>query len=380
MSPPRVLLTGATGYVGGTILHQLATSTDPLLTPIKVTALVRGPDRAAALTARYGADRVNPVLFKDFEDLAFLEAQAAQHDVVVNAGTGFHPPSAEALVKGLAAGREGRKDDSAAWMVHTSGCSNISDKPVTGASRPDTEWLDSDAEGVYNWEKAENKKEWYPQRASELAVLDSSLATEGKVHAVSLQIPNMCGTGEGMFQRASLMIPIMMGYVLSKGYGFAAGDGTGVIDWVHISDVAALYVLIVRKIAEDGGKDVPRGKKGILFPTVGRTLMKDIAQGCVDVAFESGALPLPQGPKEKEVRMVDLEEAATTTAGNMAIAEMGWAGHRLTKGTVARDVLGWKPKFGEEAWRQDFLDELRAAQEGTRGVTIDNCINEAEQK
>lgn len=370
MSAPKILLTGATGYIGGTILNQLATSDNQAVRGSTVSVLVRGEDKAAKLKDRYG-DRIECIQFKDFDEIPLITEAASQHDIIVNAGSGFHPPSAEAMVKGLA--QRKASTGKPVWMIHTSGCSNISDRPITGTAYPDREWDDSDAEAVYKFEKEENGKEWYPQRASELLVLDTG--AELGVHTTSIQIPNICGTGEGLFQNASLMIPIMMGYVLSKGYGFAAGDGTGVIDYVHVSDLAALFVLCVRKILEGTGDEIPRWTKGIIFPTNGRTLMKEIAEGCLDVTFEAGVLPLAGGPQEKEVRMVDLEEAATTTAGNLVVAEMGWSGHRKTKGTVARK-LGWNPTRGEEAWKQDFWTELKAAQDGKRGITIDSCIAE----
>ncbi|KAI1082445.1 NAD dependent epimerase/dehydratase [Whalleya microplaca] len=374
MSPPKVLLTGATGYIGGTVLNQLVTSTSPNLEAVTVSILVRGEERAAKLRGKYG-DRIVCILFKDFDEIPLITEVASQHDIIINAGSGFHPASAEAMVRGLA--QRKAATGKPVWMLHTSGCSNISDRPITDTAYPDREWDDADAEAVYEFEKATNEREWYAQRTSELAVLDTGI--ELGVNTLSIQVPNMCGTGEGLFQNASLMIPIMMGYVLARGYGFTLGDGTGAIDYVHISDLAALYVLLLQKILEDGGKDLPTGKKGIIFPTNGRSRTYDIAQRCVDVAFETGALPKPDGPQEKEVRTVDIAEAATTTAGNTVIAETGWAGHRLTKGTVARK-LGWNPTRGEDAWHQDFYDELKAALAGKRGVTIDNCINETATK
>ncbi|RYP47463.1 hypothetical protein DL768_006488 [Monosporascus sp. mg162] len=311
MSPPKVLLTGATGYIGGTILNQLIMSEAECLRDLTISLLVRGEDRTAKLKDKYG-DRIVCVPFKNFDETAFITEVARQHDIVVNAACGFQPPSAEAM-----------------------------------------DWDDADAEAVYEFEKAENAREWYPQWALELLALDTSL--EVGVGALSIQASSVSGAGEGLFQRSAFMIPIMTSYVLAQGHSFTLGDGTGVISYVHVSDLAALYVRCVRRVVEDGGRDLPRGRAGIVFPTNGRTIMRDIARRCVDAAFDSGVLSRnDKGPRDREVRTVDLDEAASTTEGNRVVAEVG----------------------GEEAWAQDFRDELRAALAGNRGVTIGNCINE----
>lgn len=307
---------------------------------------------------------------------------ASQHDIVINAGSGFHPPSAAALVRGLAKRPLSHHKQKPAWMLHTSGCSNICDRPLTGASRPDAEYSDADAGAVYDFEKAAEALDPYPQRTSELLALDTGAASASatttgvvRVRVLSVQAAAIFGTGSGLFQRAGLMIPIMMRYVLARGHGFRLGDGSAVIDYVHVADLADLYVLFVRRIMADGGKDMPSGREGIVFPTAGRVLISDIARGCVDAAFARGVLPRPDTAQQPEVREIGLAEAATTTAGNVVVAEVGWAGHRRTVGTVARR-LGWEPKHGAEAWKKDFDDELEWALQGKRGITIDNCIAE----
>lgn len=386
MSSSKILLTGATGYVGGTVLHRLMTSTAPSVQDLKVSVLVRGEERADKLLRTYGEDRVAPILFRDYDETDLIEQLASQHDIVINAGSGFHPSSAKAMVQGLSQRKQDTTTTPRPWMLHTSGCSNVSDRPITGEAFPDRELHDADGTTVYDFEKAENEREWYPQRAAELAVLGHPAVIIGTdsehqgVGALSIQAPCIFGEGEGLFQRAGLMVPIMMRYVVEKGYGFQLGDGTGVIDYVHVADLADLYVRCVRDILETSAQNLPSGARGIVFPTAGRVYMKDIAQGCLDAAFAAGVLPRGgdgvMTPLRKYIMQVDLQEAATTTAGNVVVAEVGWAGHRATRGTVARDSLGWQPAHGQEAWQQDFVDELRHVVAGQRTVTIDSCIAE----
>ncbi|KAI8301265.1 hypothetical protein K4K59_001081 [Colletotrichum sp. SAR11_240] len=380
---PKILLMGATGYVGGSVLHHLLahpdltttiTPSNPITLPIRPgNPSSTSPSRAELLTATYGP-RVRPVHITSLDDAQTLTRLASQHDLVINAASGFHPSSAEALVLGLAQRRKTHHRPGAPppWMIHTSGTSNIADRPLSGVPRPDVEHDDANAPAVFAFEEAENRREWYPQRAAELVVLRT--ASETGVSAASIQAPCIFGTGSGLFNRAGLMVPVMMSFVLTHGFGIRVGDGSGCIDTVHVADLADLYVLCVRDIVHNAGANVPSGTGGIIFPAVGRTLTAEIPKRCLDVAFATGNLPLEDGPQAPEIREWSIEDAAVTTAGNVAVAETGYAGHRKTKGTVARERLGWAPVYLEEAWEKDFETELRAALNGQRGSTMAACI------
>ncbi|KAK7517211.1 uncharacterized protein IWZ02DRAFT_505966 [Phyllosticta citriasiana] len=221
-------------------------------------------------------------------------------------------------------------------MIPTSGCPNISDKPITGDARPDVEYDDADSAAVFAFEAAQNEQEWCWSRC---AWARSWASTPSASRRRASSAP-----AEGPFQQAGLMIPVMMASVLRQGYGVMAGDGTGDIDYVPTSLTWLMfYVLCVLNIVKHGGSGVQTGRRGIIFPTAGRTLTRDIAQRCLDVAFAVAHLPLEGGPQNKEIRTLSLEESASMTAGNLYIAETGLASHYKTKGTAARTRLGWKP-------------------------------------
>jgi hypothetical protein len=70
------------------------------------------------------------VLYKNLDDLEGATKVAAQHDIVINTAMGYHPASAEALVRGLAQHKAETGRD--VWMIHTSGTSNLGDYPNHG--------------------------------------------------------------------------------------------------------------------------------------------------------------------------------------------------------------------------------------------------------
>lgn len=376
-STTRILLTGATGYVGGTVLDKLIESQEPSIKALTFDLLVRTEDAAAKLREAYGSDRVNPILWPGgLTNIDFITETAANYDLIINTGTGFIPDGAKAFVNGLA--RRLKPGHPPPWLLHISGCTNLADRPLTQKAYPDREWDDADAAAAYEFMKNEDAVDPYPQRTTEVVVLTAG--EETGVQVVSLNTPCIFGEGKGLFNRAGLVIPIAMRYVVEHGYGFKLND-TANFDWVHIEDLADAYVLLTRTILEREDRGVgyiPSGKNGLIFPTVGRVLQTDIIQRCLDVAFDAGILPREGTPSGKEIRQLSLQDAADEmTAGLPSVAERGLGGNKAQNGTMAKKLFGWGPKHLEDAWNKDFVDELDALKDGRRGITMDNCVGKA---
>lgn len=363
----RILLVGATGYIGGTVLHRLLTGPDALSSLYSITVLVRGEDRAAKLKQVYG-DRIQPVLFKNLDDTETVENIAGQHDLIINAGTGFHLSSAVAMVRGLARGCRDRSQQP--WLIHTAGSSNTCDTPLTGESHPERWFDDADPITAYEFEKVEDERMPYPQRTTELAVLDAG--EETGVNVISLQIGNIIGQGSGLFSNSPGVTPTLMRFVLEKGYGFQLGDGTGHLGFVHVDDLADLYVLLSQRILRAEDEPLPRGRSGIIFPCVGMVKFTDISWGCVEAAWSKGVLPKDGGPQTKEVRKIELDEIAPFLGEGPLLRYVAslFAAHWNTIGTTAKK-LGWKPVHSFERLQNDYDAELVAVMEGKRQSHLD---------
>ncbi|KAF9696697.1 hypothetical protein EKO04_005530 [Ascochyta lentis] len=364
----KILLVGATGYVGGTILSQLLTSTESSLKVLTVDVLVRHEHQAKKLHSIYG-ERIRTVFWAGLADVQFIEHVAAQYEIIVNAGSGFITAGAVAFVDGLA--RRVEADLPAPWLLHLSGCTNLVDP-----SKQPFEWNDErDGQAIFDYMKSLDFEQPYSQRTTEIMVLET--AAERGVQAVSVQAPCIFGEGTGLFNRQALVIPLILRYVVQHGYGFKLNDQAN-FDWVHVVDLADYYILLIRAILERPDRGVgyiPSGRKGILFPTVGRALMTEINRQAVNVAFDTGILPREDTTHQREVRLVPLQEIADElTAGRCDIAQRGWGGEKAVRGTIGQKLLGWKPKRLQRAWEQDFCDELIALREGRRGVTMESCI------
>ncbi|KAJ3455352.1 hypothetical protein MRS44_013952 [Fusarium solani] len=110
----KILLLGATGYVGGTVLDHLIFNKEPNIKALTFDLLVRNKDATEKLRKAYG-DRINPILWKGFTDTEFVADIAANYDIIVNTGTGFIAEGAKALVDGLA--RRARPGLREAWSA-----------------------------------------------------------------------------------------------------------------------------------------------------------------------------------------------------------------------------------------------------------------------
>jgi nucleoside-diphosphate-sugar epimerase len=223
----KILLTGSTGYIGGTILSHLLKSNHPALKDAVITCLVRGEDRVTTLKNAYG-DRVNPVLYKDLDDTETTIAIASQHDVVINTTLGYHPASGAALVEGLAKRKQTTGKN--VFMIHTSGTSNLADKPITKAyveSEPNREFDDA-KDDVYGYEKMREEGEPYLQRTAELGVIDAGL--ERGVKTTVIMSPLIYGVGTGQFNKSSIQVPAYTKAAISNGQTVVVGEGKGIWD------------------------------------------------------------------------------------------------------------------------------------------------------
>lgn len=220
----KILLVGATGYVGGTVLSQLLASTEASFQGLTYDVLVRREHQAELLRSVY-KDRINTVFWTGLEDVQSIEAIASKYDIIVNTGSGFVTAGAKAFVDGLA--RRVEAGLPTPWLLHISGCTNLVN---LDASQQPFEWNDErDGRAIFDHMKSLDAKEPYPQRTAEIVVLET--ATKRGVQAISLQAPCIFGEGTGQFNRQGIVIPLVFKYVVDHGHGFKLND-TANFDWV----------------------------------------------------------------------------------------------------------------------------------------------------
>lgn len=354
----RILLTGATGFIGGSILTSLLGSSDSAIKDAQITCLLRGPDRAEKLSATYG-DRVKVVVYEGLDDLDTTVAIAAEHDVVINTTLGFHTSSAEALVKGLAKRKNSTGRD--VWMIHTSGTSNLADKPITNPGAP-VRIFDDAVDDVYSHEKALEAITPYPQRTGELGVVDAGLALG--VKTIVIMSPMIYGEGRGLFNTASVQLFPHRAAIKGK-QATVIGEGKNIYGHVHITDLEDLYKLVLLDILKNQGQNLPSGKQGIMFSSHGEHTTLRQAELIAAAGHELGILP-------EGVKHLNLEEAAWAFLPDLGIfteEQIKLAGAQIIEGILAANgrtvpsvarQIGWRPMKGEYAWEQSVKDGVKS--------------------
>jgi nucleoside-diphosphate-sugar epimerase len=204
-------LTGATGYIGGSVAARL------IATGHRVRGLVRSTESAALLAGR----GIEPVMGSlDATDLLTAEARAA--DGVINTASADHRAAVHALIEGL--------KGSSKPLLHTSGSSVIGDD-ARGAFRSDSVF-DEDTPFVVNPAKQ-------PRREIDLAVID---ACRSGVRSAVICPSNIYGVGKGINPN-SVQIPFLAANAREQGVVQVVGAGLNVWSNVHIGDVTDLYLL-----------------------------------------------------------------------------------------------------------------------------------------
>ncbi|KAI1090185.1 NAD dependent epimerase/dehydratase family protein [Rostrohypoxylon terebratum] len=349
---PKILLTGATGYIGGTVLSQILDSSSPTLSDVTISCLLRGPDRAAKLSSTYGS-RVNPIVYKDLDDVEATVAAAAEHDIVITTTHGWHTASPQALLRGLAQRKASTGRD--VWLIHTSGTSNVSTRTLGVDVGQEINEFDDAQGNIYEYEKDREQNEGpYAQRTTELAVVDKGL--ELGVKTLVIMSPTIFGLGTGLWNKISVQIPLFTGAVLQLNRPIVLGDGRGVWDHVHVQDLAELYVLVLRRIIENGGEGVPTGKKGIIFSANGRHSWLEVSQAVAAAFHEKGVFA---DQEVQSIGLADIMRISGADGFTDQIVELAFSSDSRTISSVGRS-LGWNPTRGEEAWKQEFRDVVEA--------------------
>lgn len=132
-------------------------------------------------------------------------------------------------------------------------------------------------------------EEKYAQRTTDLVVIET--AEKAGVKAYLMMPPTIYGKGEGYFHQQSMQIPHTIEHAIREGRAEYIGDGSGTVGYVHASDLAALYELLLLRILE--GADVPSGRKGIYFSNTGSFNWKQLNEEIGDIGVRLGALNSP---------------------------------------------------------------------------------------
>lgn len=219
-----------------------------------------------------------------------------------------------ALIHGLS--KRAKETGKPVHYIHTSGTSNLSDQPITGAYLHPSSKIFSDKENLYAYQKGREALQVYPQRTTDISVVETGLK-EG-VKTTIIMSPTIYGVGTSLGNKLSIQIPTIMRASVKGGQVDVIGEGKAEWDFVHMDDLVKLYELVLEKVVK--GEEVPTGEMGTLFSATGRYSWLGLSKGIAGALYKLGAI------KTDEVRSVSIEEAAERWGGGQLLfAELGFA-------------------------------------------------------
>ncbi|KAH6986946.1 NAD dependent epimerase/dehydratase family protein [Ilyonectria destructans] len=312
MDTCKILVLGASGYIGGSVLTTLMNSSHPRIRKCELTALVRHEPHADALR-RKGIDVV-----------------AARHDIVINTASTFHTPAAKSIIDGL--GDRKMAVEKQTHLIQTSGTGSLADRPISKDFTERTVFSDKD--NIYDYEKYRESIEPFPQRSTDVTVMEHGENTGVKTYII--MSPTIYGLGSGVVNQKSMQIEALIRAARDDMYVSVVGSGESEWSHVHIEDLCLLYELLVTRILE--GLDLPSNKSGIYFSETGYESWRGVSEHIARTGEELGILP------SHEIRQITLEEGSVKLMQSMGpdIVELGWASRSRTKADLSREI-GWKP-------------------------------------
>jgi nucleoside-diphosphate-sugar epimerase len=287
----KVFMTGATGYIGGTIADAL------LKAGHSVAALARAEEAAARLRG-HGIEAVRG----DLSSHGVVRNAARSADAVVNCANAEDPFVVAAIIEGLAG--------SGKAFLHTSGSSVVGDKSA-GKFSPKIYHEDTPLDPL-------------PEKIQRVAVHRSVLAAAAQgIRSVVLCPCLIHGQGRGA-NPDSIQVPNLIRQAVKSGVPRYIGDGENVWSTVHIEDVADAYLLALES-ARAGS---------FFFIENGEARLKSIV--------------------ESIARLLGGKRSAESWGIDEAVAEWGpqsaWfslGGNSRVNADKARKMLGWKPRGAE---------------------------------
>lgn len=282
-----IFLTGATGYIGGSIAARLIQDGN------RVRGLVRSAESAALLSAR----GIEPVL-GGLDDSELLTKEALAADAVINTASADHAGAIRALIAGL--------ERSSKPLLHTSGSSVVGDD--ARGNRRSENVFDEDTPFVVAPEKqARRDIDLTVMRAAELGVRSAVIC------------PSLIyGVGSGM-NRNSVQIPFLAANAIEQGRVQIVGRGLNVWSNVHIDDVVDLYLLAMAKTAAGRLYFAERGEAS--FGEIGAALANRLGLGPVE----------------------ELQPEIAAERWGISKAYFSLGSNSRVRGTHARRDLGWSP-------------------------------------
>ncbi|KAF8992276.1 NAD(P)-binding protein [Cyathus striatus] len=333
MTRVNLLVLGATGYIGGSVLSQFIDRDN--FNSFNITALVRSEEKAEKLRSI----GINAVVGSHL-DLPLVEKLAKESEAILSMADVDNLEVIRALLKGLKS--QFKDTGEAPIFIHTSGAGVVA----------------SPGEGYYDentilYDDANSKQmggipRTLLRRQVDLEVVSADEAGYAKTFIIMpagiFGIAKTKLTDLGVQNRFSTPIAGLIHISLARGKACTIGDGSNVWPFVSINDISTLYVNLYDSVVKD--PDVGHGTEGYYFGENGEftsfSVAKKIGEAMVELGKATTSDPIPLSQEE----LMKYFKGSKIMGSNCRC-----------RGNRSRS-LGWAPKDGLEDILADIKTEV----------------------
>ncbi|KAL4930474.1 uncharacterized protein BDV17DRAFT_258730 [Aspergillus undulatus] len=329
----NILLTGASGYLGGTLLSQLQEAALPHYN--QLYALVRSSTQATAVK-EYGAEP----LILDLSDLDALKKSIIENEisVIFFLIDAFNSHTQKALIEALGTVKErtGRETH----FLHTTGAKAFSSHVGMDAA---SEISDTDP-NMYSIQKSTNAPQeysWFTQ----ITRTNAEIIDCAEQHGVKSYIFAPCivyGPGEGFGNRISIQDVAVVKAARAAGRVWKVDAGRPVWPVSHITDTTTLYLQILRQILQ--GISIGHGRNGFFLASSGSVAWDDIYAAFAKALAKRGVIADETVEMADEGALKRMEEGLDLRNGTVGIQLGGGCAFTARHGRE----IGWVPKYAPE--------------------------------
>ncbi|KAA1475300.1 NAD(P)-binding protein [Dentipellis sp. KUC8613] len=314
----QILITGATGYIGGTVLQLLLEH--PKRDTFEITAYLRSAEKAKKLET-FGVHTA----LGSLDDVDKLEDVASKANVILNIADCDHVAGNTAILRGLKKRHE--KTGEVPILIHTSGTGVLTDD-ARGDQATDTIYYDT------NTEQIEALPDTQMHRNIDLEVVAADKAGYARTYIILPGVVYGPVSGKlvdaGIVHRHSMLLPFLIKAGLDRGQGGIIGAGKNIWPAVEVNETADLLLLVFNAALEHDKHPTPHGREGFFFGENGEYPAIDVGRVIAKTLYELGK------GKSPEPTPFTHDEAMKYFGGYVL------GSNARARGDRAR-ALGWKP-------------------------------------
>ncbi|KAF2088955.1 NAD(P)-binding protein [Saccharata proteae CBS 121410] len=322
----KILITGSTGYIGGSVLTTLVTSHPEY----QITALLRSSPPPAAFTKKY--PNVHTI-HGDYDSASVISTAASTANIVIHCGDSDHEPSIRALIAGLL---HRPASEPPAFLIHLSGTGIVADwkqpsrTPGTLNSKIYSDIADIDE----LWSLPDDALHRNVDK-----IVQAAWEQQGeRLKTAIVCPPDIYGRGRGAVRTQSVYMPFLVRECERIGRPFYAGDGGNARSWVHVEDLMVVYLSLVEAAAAGGG-GAGWGRDGYYFAASQEASQIDVSRAAGKLLKAKGIIPDSE-PVQLPTKQID---AMMASMGIPLIGRYMFASNSRTRSDRARKVLGYEP-------------------------------------